>query len=101
MELSGQRQARPGCFVLWDRASGSHSLRGWVGPKARLDACENKMHLLHCRKWNQDSLGIQSVAQSAYRLLMVTAQTVYFRTYCGLTSCSKQTDLDLYRRHQS
>jgi len=46
MELSGQRQARPGCFALWDRASGRHSIRGWVGPRAILDASENETHLL-------------------------------------------------------
>jgi len=46
MELSGQRQACHGCFALWDKASGSHSIRGWVGPRARLDASENETHLL-------------------------------------------------------
>ena len=46
MELSGQRQARPGCFAFWNRASGSHSIRGLAGPRASLNASENETHLL-------------------------------------------------------
>jgi hypothetical protein len=43
MEVSGQE--RPGRFTPWERAPGTHCIGGWVGPRAGLDAVENRKFL--------------------------------------------------------
>jgi hypothetical protein len=32
--------SRPGRFTLGEKAPGTHCIRGWVGPRASLDAVE-------------------------------------------------------------
>jgi hypothetical protein len=43
-ELSASRS---GCFTSMERAAGTYSIGGWVGPRAGLDSVE-KRKILHC-----------------------------------------------------
>jgi hypothetical protein len=43
--------SRPCRFNPGERASGTHWIGGWVGPRVRLDAVE-KRKILHCRESN-------------------------------------------------
>jgi hypothetical protein len=59
----GERSAsRSGRFIPRERASGTHWIGGWVGPRAVLDAVvERKIPSLR-RKWNPRTMIVQSVA---------------------------------------
>jgi hypothetical protein len=65
-----------------------------------MDASENETHLFPRSEMEPGILG--HPARSTVSISVPVGQSaVYFRTYGGLALCSEQTDLDLYRRHQS
>jgi hypothetical protein len=51
MEVNGQLHA-PGCFILRKRALGTHWVRGWVGPRACLDAVVKRK--IPCPSWDRN-----------------------------------------------
>jgi hypothetical protein len=61
MEVSGQLLA-PAAFLSGERATGTHWIGGWVGPRVGLDAVE-KRKIVHYRESNPGSSSL-----SLYRL---------------------------------
>jgi hypothetical protein len=51
--VSGQRHA-PAVLYPWERIHGTHWMRGWVGPRAGLDAEARRKTLDLCRRSNTD-----------------------------------------------
>jgi hypothetical protein len=55
--------SRPGRFTPRERASGTHWIRGWVGPRAVLDTVVKREIPIHCRQSNPRTPIVQPVAQ--------------------------------------
>jgi hypothetical protein len=64
MWRSGGIASRPCRFTSGERAPGAHLIRGWVGPKACLNAAENRK-ILHSR---ESDPGLLTYSPSLYRL---------------------------------
>jgi hypothetical protein len=62
MEVSGQLHA-PERFTLRERASGINRIRGWVDPRAVLDAVVKRKMLSPRRESNPRTPIVQSIAQ--------------------------------------
>jgi hypothetical protein len=59
-ELDGGKwtASRPGRFTLGERASGTHCVGGWAGPRPRLDAVASRKNPNPCGKSNPDRPGV-------------------------------------------
>jgi hypothetical protein len=63
--------SRPGRFIPWERAPGTHWIGDWVGPRAGLDDVE-KRKFLTLAGLEFRPLGRPAPSQSLYRLRDIT-----------------------------
>jgi hypothetical protein len=62
--MCGRSASHPGWFTLEEKAPGTDWMRGWVAPKAGLDAVEKAKTYLPCRESNPDSMAVLSAVQN-------------------------------------
>jgi hypothetical protein len=93
--------SRRGCFTPRERAPGTHCIRGWVGPRAVLDAVVKRKISSPRRESNHRTPIVQSVAQRytdgakvCFQIMFTGLKTLcafHYITLCRLTDDNDNT----------